>query len=166
MVEKRNVTGQHNISVFAPAKINLFLHITGRKSDGYHLLQSLVGFADVGDIIEIEPSDKFLFTIEGPFASALKYSGANGKHNLVIKAAQGLANIANKELNVHIRLTKNLPVASGIGGGSSDAAATLWGLQEYWKLSHDTPYLWPLMTKLGADVPVCLHCQAHLVQGV
>lgn len=153
-------------SIFAPAKINLFLHLTGRRSDGYHTLQSLVGFADIGDMVEIEPAESFGFSIDGPFAETLKKEGMDGDNNLVVKAAQGLARIVDKPLDIHIRLTKNLPVAAGLGGGSSDAAAVIWGLQEYWSLSRDTPYLWPLMTRLGADVPMCLHCQPQIVEGI
>ncbi len=154
------------ITVFAPAKINLFLHLTGRRNNGYHTLQNLIGFADVGDIVEIEPAQNFMFSVEGPFADALKKDGAHSDKNLVVKAAYGLAEIVDKPLDVHIRLHKNLPIASGLGGGSSDAAATIWGLQEYWGLSRDTPYLWPLLTRLGADVPVCLHCQPQLAEGI
>ena len=157
---------QLSIRVFAPAKLNLFLHLTGCRSDGYHTLQSLIGFADIGDVVEIEPANSFFFSIEGPFAEVLEKEGMYSDDNLVCQAAQGLSQIVEKNLDIHIRLTKNLPVASGLGGGSSDAAAVIWGLQEYWSLSRDTPYLWPLMTKLGADVPMCLHCQPQLVSGI
>jgi 4-diphosphocytidyl-2-C-methyl-D-erythritol kinase len=157
---------QQNLCVFAPAKINLFLHITGRRSDGYHTLQSLIGFADIGDVINIEPAQHFTFSIEGPFAGPLEREDADYENNLVVKAAQGLANIVDKPLNIHIRLTKNLPIAAGLGGGSSDAAASIWGLQKYWGLSRDTPYLWPLLTRLGADVPVCLRAQPQIMEGI
>ncbi len=157
---------QQSICVFAPAKINLFLHLTGRRNDGYHTLQSLIGFADIGDVIDIEPAEDFAFSVKGPFSEPLEREDAGGKNNLVIKAAQGLAEIVNKPLDIHIRLTKNLPIAAGLGGGSSDAAATIWGLQEYWGLNRDTPYLWPLMTRLGADVPMCLRCQPQMVEGI
>ncbi len=160
------MTDKHSIRVFAPAKLNLFLHLTGCRSDGYHTLQSLIGFADIGDIIEIEPAEHFHFSVEGSFAKTLEKEGTQSDDNLVVKAAQSLAQIVDKNLDVHIRLTKNLPVAAGLGGGSSDAAATIWGLQEYWGLSRDTPYLWPLLTRLGADVPMCLHCQPQVVKGI
>ena len=160
------MTNLQNICVFAPAKINLFLHLTGRRNDGYHTLQSLIAFADIGDVIDIEPADHFDFSIEGPFAQNLEREDAHLDNNLVVKAAQGLAEIVDRELDVHIRLTKNLPVAAGLGGGSTDAAASIWGLQKYWSLSRDTPYLWPLLTKLGADVPMCLRASAQIVEGI
>ncbi len=163
------MTDQKIISVFAPAKINLFLHLTRKMQNGYHALQSLISFADIGDLIEIEPADQFSLSIKGPFASYFKeqeHHSAVGSSNLVVKAARALAQNADKPLNVKITLTKNLPLAAGIGGGSSDAAATLWGLQQLWGLDRNAPYLLPLMTKLGADVPVCMHCQPTLVEGI
>ncbi|MFP4098046.1 MAG: 4-(cytidine 5'-diphospho)-2-C-methyl-D-erythritol kinase [Alphaproteobacteria bacterium] len=162
------MTYLQKVCVFAPAKINLFLHITGRRHDGYHTLHSLVAFADCGDIIDIEPAAQFGFSVHGPFAPVLEGvgAGAGGDGNIVIKAAKELAQIVGKPLDLHIRLTKNLPVAAGLGGGSCDAAATLWGLQDYWGLNHNTPYLLPLMTRLGADVAMCLRCQPQIVRGI
>ncbi|PCJ99433.1 MAG: 4-(cytidine 5'-diphospho)-2-C-methyl-D-erythritol kinase [Zetaproteobacteria bacterium] len=157
------------LTIFAPAKINLFLHITGRLSNGYHTLDSLVTFADIGDIITIEPASSFSFHIKGPFADTFKNEERsaflNGE-NIVIKAARSLSQIADRPLNTHITLTKNLPLSSGLGGGSSDAAATIWGLQKLWNLKHDADYIIPLMTKLGADVPVCLNCYPTIMQGI
>ncbi len=155
---------QQNIRVFAPAKINLFLHITGRRNDGYHMLQSLIGFADVGDVISIEPAYDFAFSIEGLFAKHLE--NENIDENLVVKAAKGLARIVDRPLDFRISLMKNLPVCAGLGGGSADAAATIWGLQEYWRLNRDAPYLWSLLMDLGADVPVCLRCKPQIVEGI
>lgn len=157
------------LTIFAPAKINLFLHITKRLSNGYHTLDSLVAFADIGDIITIESAPSFSFHIKGPFADAFKEEERstflNGE-NLVIKAARSLSQVADRPLNIKITLTKNLPLSSGLGGGSSDAAATIWGLQELWNLAHDADYLVPLMTKLGTDVPVCLNCRPTIMQGI
>tara|TARA_R110002072_G_scaffold5447_1_gene35037 strand:+ start:88 stop:987 length:900 start_codon:yes stop_codon:yes gene_type:complete len=160
---------QKVITVFAPAKINMFLHLTGRLANGYHTLDSLVCFADIGDIIEIEAAHNFSFHIKGPFAHKFKENESTSfidGDNLVVRAARALAQITDMPLNVKITLTKNLPLASGIGGGSSDAAATLWGLQEIWSLSHDADYLLPLMTKLGADVPVCFSCSPQIMRGI
>lgn len=157
------------LSVFAPAKINLYLHITGKRSDGYHLLDSLVCFADIGDMILIEPADHFSFEITGPFANQFSEQdriSSIDSDNLVVKAARHLAQICGQSLNIKITLEKNLPLASGIGGGSSDAASTLWGLQELWGLSRHEDYLLPLMTNLGADVPVCLYCRPTLMRGI
>ncbi len=151
------------IKVFAPAKINLFLHITDRLSDGYHILDSLATFADIGDYITIKPAPSFSFKIEGEFAKDL--AGQNND-NLVIKAAKSLAQISGNALNAEIILQKNLPIASGLGGGSSNAAAVIWGLQELWSLAHDADYILPLMIKLGADVPVCQYCKPAIMRGI
>ena len=123
------------VTVPAPAKINLTLHVTGRREDGYHLLDSLVVFAETGDVVHLAPGPLSL-TITGPFAAGLE----SDSDNLCLRAAR----LAGAE--VAITLEKNLPVASGIGGGSADAAAVLRGLGA-------NP---PLPERLGADVPVCL----------
>lgn len=143
---------------FAPAKLNLYLHITGRQADGYHDLDSLVAFAGVGDEIRFAPpleSDHaFLFAIEGPQAAFL--NGADFNDNLVVKAAHCLAALVGKKLSGSLTLVKNLPVASGIGGGSSDAAATLRLLAKYWGISLNDPRLSEAAAQHGQDVPVCL----------
>ncbi len=153
--------------VFAPAKINLFLHILGKRKDGYHNLESLVAFADVGDSVEIKPADSFSFQITGPFSDSFEqinhYSDSD---NLVVGAARYLSQATDNALNVSIHLVKNLPLSSGLGGGSSDAAACIWGLQNYWGLPRDADYLAPLLLKLGADVPVCYQCQPSIMRGI
>lgn len=123
----------------APAKINLALHVTGRRADGYHLLDSLVVFAEVGDHVRVDPAGLGL-TVDGPFADAVP----TGPDNLCLRAAEAAG------ASVGIALTKNLPVASGIGGGSADAAAVLRALA---RLGHPLP---DEPARLGADVPVCL----------
>lgn len=157
------------LTIFAPAKLNLFLHITKRLSNGYHALDSLVAFADIGDIITIESAPSFSFHINGPFADSFKSKERsaflNGE-NIVIKAARSLSQVADRTLDIKITLTKNLPLSSGLGGGSSDAAATIWGLQKLWKLEHNAKYIIPLMAKLGADIPVCLNCTPTRMQGI
>ncbi len=160
---------KNTLSVFAPAKINLFLHITGRQANGYHLLDSLVGFVDIGDTIKIEPHDSFSFEITGKFANHFQEKDRVSNidsENLVVKAARRLAQICEKPLNVKITLKKSLPLAAGIGGGSSDAASTIWGLQELWELKRDEEYLLPLMTNLGADVPACLNSTPVIMRGI
>ena len=160
---------QNARTIFAPAKINLFLHITGKTRDEYHKLDSLVCFADIGDSVIIEHSPSFAFEIRGPFAGEFpteQCASTINNPNLVVKAARALSQIANKALNLKITLVKNLPLASGLGGGSSDAAATLWGLQDLWGLPRNADYLLPLMTKLGADVPVCMLCQPAIMRGI
>jgi 4-diphosphocytidyl-2-C-methyl-D-erythritol kinase len=157
------------LTIFAPAKINLYLHITGRLDNGYHMLDSLVAFADIGDSIEIEPATEFEFRIEGPYAGGFGPKDRDhspDSSNLVVQAVWALARAAQKIPNVRIKLTKNLPIASGLGGGSSDAAAVIWGLLEWWKIPRQTHYLQGLMARLGADIPACLTCAPVRVRGI
>jgi 4-diphosphocytidyl-2-C-methyl-D-erythritol kinase len=140
------------VKVFAPAKINLFLHVGERRSDGYHALESLVVFADVGDELLIESAHAFSLALDGPFGGKL----ADEQENLIAKAARALAAKASRSPNVKITLTKNLPVASGIGGGSADAAATLRGLVQFWDLKIPQIELHAIAEALGSDVPACL----------
>lgn len=138
--------------MLAPAKINLFLHITGKREDGYHLLQSLMVFVDVGDELVFFPHDSLFIDVEGPFAGELTVP----HDNLVYKAAQLLAAEYKTNVRGRIMLRKNLPVASGMGGGSADAAVTLRGLTKLWGLQEEPDRLQKLARKLGADVPACL----------
>ena len=148
------------VTEFAAAKINLSLRVTGRRSDGYHLLDSVVAFADVGDLLTFEPADEFSLRITGPFAADL----AADKDNLVMRAAHSLAAaFPGKIRRAHMTLEKNLPIASGIGGGSADAAATLRGLCG---LCAFHPPLHGLALSLGADVPVCLESRACHMRGI
>ncbi len=130
---------------FAPAKVNLALHVTGQRADGYHLLDSLVVFAGVGDRVTVTPADALTLTITGPQGAALP----PGDDNAVLRAAR----IFGPARGAAITLDKLLPVASGIGGGSADAAATLRALAALWGLP--LPPAADVLT-LGADVPVCL----------
>lgn len=132
----------------ARAKLNLTLHVTGRRADGYHLLDSLVVFAEVGDRVRLAPGPLSL-TIDGPFAA-----GLSTQDNLCLRAAR----LSGGE--AAMRLTKNLPLASGIGGGSADAAAVLRGLA---RMGHPLP---AQPERLGADVPVCLAGRAARMRGV
>lgn len=136
------------IEAFAPAKVNLALHVTGRRADGYHLLDSLVVFAAHGDRLRFEPAPKLSLAVAGPFASGVPVDGAN----LVLKAAALMAG-----QGARITLDKQLPHGGGIGGGSSDAAAALGALSRLWSvpLPDATAVL-----ALGADVPVCLMAPA------
>jgi len=150
------------ITEFAPAKLNLHLHVTGRRDDGYHLLDSLVAFADVGDGLSFAPADELSLGLTGPFAGALSAE----PDNLVLRAARGLAALAGIAPKAAITLGKRLPVASGIGGGSSDAAATLRGLCRLWRLAPEPEALAALALSLGADVPVCLDPRPWTMRGV
>jgi 4-diphosphocytidyl-2-C-methyl-D-erythritol kinase len=138
------------IEVFAPAKVNLALHVTGRRADGYHLLDSLVVFADVGDRLRIEPAPELSLTVSGPFASGVPTDGAN----LVLRAALLMARPGQ---GARIALEKNLPHGGGIGGGSADAAATLRGLSGLWGAALPGA---EAILGLGADVPACLAAPA------
>ncbi len=151
------------VTVAAPAKVNLTLHVVGRRDDGYHLLDSLVAFADVGDLLTFRAADDLTLTVDGPFADQVRDLG---EANLVLRAARALAAKAGIVPKAAIHLTKGLPVASGIGGGSADAAATLIGLMELWQLELLPSDLIELGLALGADVPVCLRGRATLVGGI
>lgn len=137
---------------FAAAKLNLYLHCTGRRDDGFHLLDSLVAFASVGDEITVAPANALSLTIGGPFAPQL---AGDPRDNLAWRAATLLAGRLERPADVAISLTKNLPVASGIGGGSSDAAACLNALAALWHC-HDRALLTHIGAALGSDVPACL----------
>ncbi|XDA99315.1 4-(cytidine 5'-diphospho)-2-C-methyl-D-erythritol kinase [Sulfitobacter sp. LCG007] len=140
--------------VFAPAKINLALHVTGRRADGYHLLDSLVVFADAGDEVCVEPAAETSLTLEGPESAWVP----DGADNLALRAA------ALFDVPVSIRLSKHLPVASGIGGGSADAAAVLRGmlaLQDARAVPDSSALL-----DLGADIPVCVECAPQRLEGI
>jgi len=147
-----------SVTRLAPAKINLALHVTGRRDDGYHLLDMLVVFARFGDTITVAEAPEDRFTVSGPFAAAVPLDSGN----LVLKARDALRARADGDLPpVAIHLEKNLPIASGIGGGSSDAAATLLALNTLWDLQLDFDTLAALGLALGADLPMCLHGAAQ-----
>jgi 4-diphosphocytidyl-2-C-methyl-D-erythritol kinase len=142
----------------APAKVNLYLHVTGKRSDGYHELDSLVVFAGAADELRAEPAEALSLTLRGPFGAAL---GAEAD-NLVLRAARALGAAAGRGSLVRLTLEKNLPVASGIGGGSADAAACLRLLGRLWNVTPPPE----LALSLGADVPVCLAGVAARMSGV
>jgi 4-diphosphocytidyl-2-C-methyl-D-erythritol kinase len=147
----------------APAKLNLYLHVLGRRADGYHLLDSLVVFADIADVVSARPAAALALEVTGPFAPGLQ---DNRSENLVWRAATALAARAGIEPKAALTLEKNLPVASGIGGGSSDAAATLKALAELWRLDLGERRFQGLAQSLGADVPVCLFGEIAWVGGI
>ena len=145
------------IKEFAPAKLNLCLHVTGQRVDGYHLLDSLVAFADVGDHVVVEKSDTHAtsLTVTGPMATGVPTDGSN----LVYKAAALFPPHCATKITLH----KTLPSAAGIGGGSADAAATLRAMARLWGL--------PLpgvdaQLSLGADVPICMDQTPKRMQGI
>jgi 4-diphosphocytidyl-2-C-methyl-D-erythritol kinase len=151
-----------SVRVFAPAKINLTLKVGRPRADGLHPLQSVVMFADVGDVVEAAPGEGLSLTLSGEFAEAV---GA-GEDNLVIRAARALAAAAGIESpGASLSLEKNLPVASGIGGGSSDAAAALRALNGLWELDLSVARLAEIARQLGADVPVCVAAKTAFMTG-
>jgi 4-diphosphocytidyl-2-C-methyl-D-erythritol kinase len=141
----------------APAKINLFLHVGARRADGFHPLQSLAVFTDLGDTLTFTPSPSLSLTLDGPFAAGL----AAEPDNLVLRAARALDGMKGATLALH----KALPVASGIGGGSADAAAALRGLNALWDLGRDHTALCSVAADLGSDIPVCIASRPAFMEG-
>jgi 4-diphosphocytidyl-2-C-methyl-D-erythritol kinase len=144
----------------APAKINLFLHVTGRRADGYHTLQTLFQFLDYGDSLSFEISADGAITRSAPLA------GVPEDADLTLCAARALKAASGTEQGVRITLTKRLPVGGGLGGGSSDAATTLLALNRLWGLHRPLAELAQLGLGLGADVPVFIHGRAAWAEGV
>ena len=140
----------------APAKINLFLHVGERRADGFHPLQSLAVFTAAADALALEEAPELSLTIDGPFAKGL--SGESD--NLVLRAARALG-----DKGARLTLTKNLPVASGIGGGSADAAAALRALNQLWNLGKDPAALGEIAAGLGSDIPVCVVSTPSFMEG-
>lgn len=141
--------------LFAPAKVNLALHVTGRRADGYHLLDSVVVFADVGDWITFAPANALSLRVTGPRADGVP----SDERNLIWRAAE----VLGPGLGAAITLEKHLPHAGGIGGGSADAAAALRGLAELWR--RPVPDAGEVLS-LGADVPVCLFGRPARMAGI
>lgn len=144
------------VEAFAPAKINLTLHVTGRRADGYHLLDSLAAFCDVGDALRVSPAQALSLQVTGPRAEGVPTDGTN----LVLRAAELMRPAST---GAAITLEKHLPAAAGIGGGSSDAAAALRALSELW--GTDLPGQAELLS-LGADVPVCMTPGSWRMEGI
>ena len=144
----------------APAKLNLFLHITGRRADGYHNLQTLFQFLDQADTLHFSRrnDNQILLHTDIP--------GVASHDNLIVRAALALQNAAQCPLGADIRLDKTLPMGGGLGGGSSDAATTLLGLNALWQTGLSLQQLANIGLKLGADVPVFVHGHAAWAEGV
>jgi len=143
------------VKYFAPAKVNLALHVTGRRGDGYHLLDSLVVFADVGDWIDIRASREIALSVSGPRAAGVP----TDRSNLVWRAAEAFGT----DRGATIRLDKHLPHAGGIGGGSADAGAALRGLAELWRVPLPAP---DALLDIGADIPVCAASAPARMRGI
>ncbi|WP_193075880.1 4-(cytidine 5'-diphospho)-2-C-methyl-D-erythritol kinase [Pseudomonas sp. FME51] len=148
------------LSLPAPAKLNLFLHINGRRADGYHLLQTLFQFLDHGDTLHFSPR------ADGQLHLQPELPGVATEDNLIIRAARLLQQASGSDQGADIRLDKRLPMGGGIGGGSSDAATTLVGLNHLWQTGLTLEQLAELGLQLGADVPVFIHGRAAWAEGV
>lgn len=156
MPDASNLHG--TLTATAYAKLNFALHVTGQRADGYHLLDTLVGFCSYGDEIIVSPAKEDSFTLSGRFGTGLPV----GCDNLVLKTRDLLrAHFPQQSTAVAIHLEKKLPIASGIGGGSSDAAAVLALLLKLWNILPEQKLVEQICLQLGADVPMCLHGQRH-----
>jgi len=156
------MTAQPVMREDARAKVNLHLHVVGKRADGYHLLDSLAVFPAVGDVLSVTDADALSLELTGRFGAALVAES----DNLVLRAARGLAELAGIAPRGRIVLEKNLPVSSGIGGGSADAAAAIRLLMRHWNVAPDAQSLATLAVRLGADVPVCLAQRPTRMQGI
>jgi 4-diphosphocytidyl-2-C-methyl-D-erythritol kinase len=167
MLNDRTTSDCATISRLAPVKINLALHVTGKRENGYHELDMMVVFGDFGDRIRVQHTEQDEFTVSGYYAPFIPLNS----DNLVLKARDLLREQNPLKCSpVHIHLEKKLPIAAGIGGGSSDAAASLSALNELWQLNLPQEKLLELGLQLGADVPMCLHSQQNgsplIVRGI
>ncbi|MFM2483374.1 4-(cytidine 5'-diphospho)-2-C-methyl-D-erythritol kinase [Celerinatantimonas sp. YJH-8] len=144
----------------APAKLNLFLHINGRRADGYHELQTLFQFIDLADELEIEPTTDTAIQLQGDHCDVAP------EQNLIVRAARLLQTQTQTSLGAHITLHKRLPMGGGIGGGSSDAATTLLVLNRLWETNLSIEQLALLGRRLGADVPVFIRGHAAFAEGI
>ncbi len=144
----------------SPLKLNLFLHLINKNTDGYHNLESLMTFCEYGDFISVKKEKDFSFTIDGPFAKHLSKTD-----NIILDAVEVLEEYANLKINVHIKLTKNIPIASGMGGGSSNAATVIHCLKDLFKISIKKNTIDSLLFSLGADVPFCFFRRTAIVKG-
>jgi 4-diphosphocytidyl-2-C-methyl-D-erythritol kinase len=146
----------------APAKVNLFLHVGPLAADGYHPLTSLVAFADIGDAVTLRPADRLSLTVTGPFAGGLN----DGADNLILKALRAMGQATGAgDPPVAVTLDKQLPIAAGLGGGSSDAGAVLKAARDLLGLPLNDDALAEIAAVIGADGPMCLHALAAWAEG-
>jgi 4-diphosphocytidyl-2-C-methyl-D-erythritol kinase len=150
----------NRLCVPAPAKVNLFLHVTGRRADGYHLLETLLVAIDVGDTITLTRRD------DGAIARTTEVDGVPAESDLAVRAAALLKKASGSSLGVDIALVKRVPMGSGMGGGSSDAASVLLGLNRLWETKLPQDALMRLGLALGADVPFFLQSEPALARGI
>ena len=144
----------------APAKINLFLHVTGRRSDGYHTLQTLYQFIELNDVLQFSVREDNEIRLESDFQEVAP------EQNLVVRAARALQQQSGTRAGTDIKLTKRIPTGGGLGGGSSDAATTLVALNEFWRLGLSIKELAEIGVTVSADVPVFVYGQAAWAEGI
>ena len=156
--KKRRSLSKESIVELAPAKINLYLHILGKRDDGYHEVDSLIGFVDWGDLITVIPHPPYQLLVSGD-------CGLEAADNLAWKAALSLAEKVSRPLEAQIHLQKLLPTASGLGGGTSDAIACLRALQALWKIPDTDPALLSTVQEIGADGMACFTGVSCFVSG-
>lgn len=149
-----------NLTILAPAKLNLFLHIIGRRADGYHLLQTVFQFIDLCDEIILQLRQDKLITLR------CDQDELANENNLIFRAAKLLQTTTHSNLGVTIDLKKRIPMGAGLGGGSSDAASTLLALNQLWQLNLSVETLTQLGSKLGADVPIFIYGHAAWAEGI
>ena len=150
----------HALVVAAPAKVNLFLHVTGRRADGYHLIESLFALVDLADTLNLAVRD------DGRIVRANEVPGVPEAADLAVRAALALQRASGTPLGATISLTKRIPIGGGLGGGSSDAAAVLLGLARLWNLRMSRTDLAAVGATLGADVPFFVHGHNAIVRGI
>lgn len=165
-----------SIHVLSPAKLNLFLHIIGKRADGYHNLQTVFRLIDFYDTLIFKPTKQILYNTSCPVI--LKNSQSitiNPEENLIIKASRALLNYVQQQMSsekiqqlpcIHIELQKNIPMGAGLGGGSSNCATTLITLNQLWKLNLTSKELQTIGTTLGADVPIFIYAQDAIAEGI
>ncbi len=153
------------ITELARAKVNLYLHVTGRQANGYHTLESLVIFPAIADYVTVDPSPKLTLKTTGPFADELK-AESTSSDNLIMQAGRLLRQETGQSHGAKITLEKNLPIAAGLGGGSADAAATLRALMLLWGVRPNVWMVSQLAKRLGADVPMCMASHTTFASGI
>ena len=157
------MTGAVGLRAFARAKVNLCLHVTGRRADGLHQIESLVTFLDLADELSVKPSDSLQLELDATSPFRAEIDG--GESNLVLRAARALRAACPGAAGARIRLDKRIPVAAGLGGGSADAAAVLQILRRLWEVPVSDQELARIGWEMGADIPVCLEGRAAVVGG-
>lgn len=156
------MTEPNGISLTCNAKLNLFLHVLGKRDDGYHNLQSWIAFAEVGDEIRVREAKQFHLVADGPYTHLLPPAA----ENLITRTVHLLADRFQQKPNVIVELRKDLPIGTGLGGGSANAAAVARALQHLWRFEWQPDDAEFLAKKIGADVPACLLKQTTMVEGI